>query len=422
MLSYSTALNSETFLGPFFSGDSWALAKALLAAMNGEPLSDDQKTLFASVAGGRAPPASPVSTMAIIAGRGSGKDCMAAAMATVEAVNFDRRNIPSMQPGERAMIATFGPTLRQASITFQYISGYFNSVPALKAMIVREMATSLELSTGVTIECFAPSFKSSRGFRIIVAILTETAFFPSDDAALTDFALDTALAPSLGRTKGSKKILISSPHRRAGLLYQVWSDYFGKDDPNTCVVVGPTLTFNPTFDAELIARQVAMDPHRFGSEYLATWNEAESSYIPRALIDEATEPNIRSREPQVGIDYVAATDSAGGRGKSAFTLAIAHDEDGVAVLDHIEIRRPPFDAYEVAGEYAGILRQYGCAFVTGDNFAGDVVASAFARHGIRYVKAAQNRTAFYTDLLPLMTSRKCRLLDDETLAAQMGAL
>ena len=93
MLSYTTALNTSTFLGPYFAGTSWDLAKAVLAAMNGEPLSPHQIELFASVAGGRAPPASPVSTMAIIAGRGSGKDCMAAAMATVEAVNFSRSNI-----------------------------------------------------------------------------------------------------------------------------------------------------------------------------------------------------------------------------------------------------------------------------------------------------------------------------------------
>jgi hypothetical protein len=347
---------------------------------------------------------------------------MVAAMAVVEAINFTRRAIPNMQPGERGLIACFGPSLRQAGIAFSYIGGFFHEVPALEEMIVKETASSLELNNGCTIECFASSYKSVRGFRLIVAIMDECAFFPSNDAALTDFALDIAISPSLGRTKGAKKILISSAHKRSGLLYSIWSDYFGKDDPSTCVVLGSTMQFNPTFDAALIERDLAREPHHFGAEYLCRWNDSLSSFVPRALIDDATEPYIRSRDPQPGVSYVAATDSAGGRGKSAFTLAIAHEEDGIAVLDYIAERRPPFDPYIVAGEFSNILRSYGVSSVTGDNFGGGFPASSFEKHGIRYTKSDQTRTSYYLDTLPLFTSGAVRLLDDETLAGQLGAL
>jgi hypothetical protein len=60
-LTYTRALSDPALLGPFFSGPSWNLTKAVVAAVNAEPLSAHQKELFASVAGGRAPPQDQVS-------------------------------------------------------------------------------------------------------------------------------------------------------------------------------------------------------------------------------------------------------------------------------------------------------------------------------------------------------------------------
>ena len=83
--------------------------------------------------------------MVFVVGRGGGKDALTAAMCVVEAVNFDRREIAHMQPGERAMIGCFGPTSRQSGIAFGYITGFFHEVPALKALIVKETLSTLRV-------------------------------------------------------------------------------------------------------------------------------------------------------------------------------------------------------------------------------------------------------------------------------------
>jgi hypothetical protein len=42
--------------------------------------------------------------------------------------------------------------------------------------------------------------------------------------------------------------MISSAHRRSGLLYSRWSRYYGKAEDDVLVVKGTTLDFNPSFD------------------------------------------------------------------------------------------------------------------------------------------------------------------------------
>jgi hypothetical protein len=66
---------------------------------------------------------------------------------------------------------------------------------------------------------------------------------------------------------GSMKILISSSvHKRSGLLYQRYHDFYGKDNDDILVVYGTTLQFNPSFDEDIIERGLTEDP---GAEYLS---------------------------------------------------------------------------------------------------------------------------------------------------------
>jgi len=425
MISYSAALNKQVLLGKWFAAPSWALWRAITAAWNAEPLSPEQVELFKSVAGGRELPSKPVSTAVACVGRGGGKDSVISALAVVEGINFNRDAIPNMLPGERALIACFAPTLRQSQIAFSYMSGFFNAVPALQSMIVRELSDSLELSNGVTIQVFGPSYRTARGFRLITAILDEAAFMgdETDKVALTAEALSVAISPSLARTPGAKLFVISSVHKRSGLLYDLWLEHFGKDDPDTCVVLGSTQAFNPSFNAKAIARDLERDPNYFRSEYLSEWRDDISSFLPRGLLTDATELGIHSRPPEPGIDYVAATDISGGTGTCAFALAIAHsDPDGVAILDYAEARLPPFNSAEVAKEYAKILRRYSCHAVLGDNLGGGTAATLFENIGIRYDKVKNTKSQYYLDFAPMLTSGLVRLLDNPTLIEQLSRL
>ena len=62
-----------------------------------------------------------------------------------------------------------------------------------------------------------------------------------------------ALLPALATTKGMM-IGISSPYRKAGLLYSKHKTSFGVDDPQVLVIQARTEQLNPTIDSEHIAR------------------------------------------------------------------------------------------------------------------------------------------------------------------------
>jgi len=101
-------------------------------------------------------------------------------------------------------------------------------------------------------------------------------------------------------------------------------------------------------------------------------------------------------------------------------MCIAHEQDGVAIIDRLEARDPPFDADQVTQEFASILRQYGCASVLGDNAAMGMAGTLFSRHGVRYEKTTVNKTSWYQDFSAHLTSGNVRLIDDEVMLEQLS--
>ena len=85
-------------------------------------------------------------------------------------------------------------------------------------------------------------------------------------------------------------------------------------------------------------------------------------------------------------------------------------------------RRPPFSPEAVVEEFGGILRQYGCTEVTGDKYAGEWPRERFQKAGIVYRVAERTKSELYGDFLPLVTSARVELLDDERLLRQLGRL
>jgi hypothetical protein len=85
-----------------------------------------------------------------------------------------------------------------------------------------------------------------------------------------------------------------------------------------------------------------------------------------------------------GVTYFAACDSSSGKGDS-FTMAVAHKEihNGVkrVVIDYLYEKRPPptFSPTAAIEEIGGVLRQYRCTTITGDNYAVGFVIDGFRR-------------------------------------------
>ena len=88
--------------------------------------------------------------MVCVAGRGAGKDSIASLIATCAAINFDPRG--KLRPGEKATVMCLACDRHQAAILFRYIAGYFETIPALKAMVMAIGGDYIELCNDVAIE------------------------------------------------------------------------------------------------------------------------------------------------------------------------------------------------------------------------------------------------------------------------------
>ena len=110
----------------------------------------------------------------------------------------------------------------QSKIVLGYIRSYFAEIPDLAGLVTREGALGLELRSGVNIAVTTNSFRQVRGRSILLSIFDECAFWKSEDTAKPDYETYRAILPGMATLPGSMLVAISSPYRKAGLLYEKW--------------------------------------------------------------------------------------------------------------------------------------------------------------------------------------------------------
>jgi hypothetical protein len=195
--------------------------------------------------------------------------------------------------------------------------------------------------------------------------------------------------------------ILSSPYRRAGLLYQRYRDFFGQDNDDVLVVAGPSLAFNPTLDATKIDAARVADPQAALSEWDGEFRSDLLQFLDDASIDAAVD-HARPLElsPRENVLYHSFTDMSGG-GPAASTLCICHRDGEGTVADVIRGRRG--DPQAAVLEYTALAKQYRCSAITGDNYAKEWVAGAYRAAGLEYRQASLARSDLYLEGLPLFT-------------------
>lgn len=189
----------------------------------------------------------------------------------------------------------------------------------------------------------------------------------------------------------------------------------------TLVIQAISRVLNPSLSQEAIDSAIASDPESGGSEWLARWRADISGYLDDILLDRAIVPGRRSLPFCVDTTYVAFCDPSGGRG-DAMTLGIAHQENGRAVLDKLLIQPAPFDPGEVTTRFCEVLSAYGLSTVTGDQYSGEWVTSAFMQHGVTYQPSELSASEIYSETLPLFTENYVELLDHLQLRTELALL
>ena len=328
-----------------------------------------------------------------VVGRRGGKDFVASAVACFASGFIDYKKV--LRPGERASVLCLAVDRAQAGIVEKYTRAYFADIPLLRGQVKPETADGLELTTGAELDVLASNFRNVRGRSIACVVMDEVAFWRSETTANPDVETYQALVPSLATIPNAMLIGISTPYRRAGLLWSKHKDYFGVDDDEVLVVHGASRAFNPTLPQSIIADALKRDPAAARAEWLAEWRDDIAAFLSRELVEAAVDDGVVVRPPQSGVAYDAFCDPSGGLGDS-FACAIAHKEDdGRCVLDCLHETVAPFDPAAATKEIAATLKLYGVTKVIGDKYAAQWPVSEFSRNDITYEHSERDRTTIY---------------------------
>jgi hypothetical protein len=413
-----TALNDPRLFEPSFRGPSWDGWRVVLKAAYGLPLTADETVFFKSIAGDREPPTAPVRELWVIAGRGAGKDSVASGVAAYTSATFTGQD--RLRGGERALVMCLACDRDQSKIVLNYTRSYFHDIPALARLKGTDTAIGFPLKNGVDVAISTNSFRSVRGRPIVCAILDEVAFWRDETSSKPDEEVYDAILPALARVEGSMLIAISSPYRKAGLLYKKFKQHYGMPG-DILVIKAPTRTLNPTFSQDVVDRALAENFAKASAEYMAEFRSDISGYLDFEVVEAAADIGVTVRPPQKHFAYRSFSDPGGGV-RDSFTCALTHVENEIVIHDCLVEIKAPFNPTAAVEIIAKVLKEYGLHETTGDKYAAQWVVDAFAKVGILYRHSERDRSAIYGDALPLFTSGKVRLLDNKKMINQFASL
>jgi hypothetical protein len=420
-LNIIEAACDPNLFGPFFKDEqTWSGWRTFLKVLFGIPLKGGERQLFRECTGRETPSKGGHSEAWLVIGRRGGKSFVLALIAVFLASFRDWR--PFLGPGEVATIMVIAQDRRQARHIMRYVKGLLGGVPLLARAVRAETRETITLTNQVVIEIHSASFRSTRGYTIVAALLDELAFWPTDNAADPDYEVINAISPGMATIPGAMLLCASSPYARKGALWDAHRKHFGKDGDPVLVWQAGTRRMNPTVPQRWIDERMERDAASAAAEYGAQFRSDVESFINREAVEACVSIGVRERPPVSGTWYKAFVDPSGGSGSDSMTLAVGHREGSVAVIDAIREVKPRFSPEAVVDEFCPLLKAYGVRSVQGDKFGGEWPREQFKKHGITYEPAARPKSELYRDLLPAINSRRIDLLDHPRLVQQIIGL
>jgi hypothetical protein len=217
----------------------------------------------------------------------------------------------------------------------------------------------------------------------------------------------------------------SSPYARKGALWTDFCKHYAEDASPVLVWKAATRVMNPSVPQAFIDEAYEADPASAAAEFGGEFRTDVESFISREAIEAVTSHGVFERGHISGQRYFGFTDPSGGSSDS-MTLAIAHMEhrnsEKVVIVAAIREVRAPFSPEAVVDEFATLLKIYGITAVSGDRYAGMWPRERFKEHGIDYRVSEKTKNDIYRDLLPIINSKQCDLLDHPRLFGQLVSL
>ena len=421
--TYVEACTDPHLFAPWFSGDTWAAWRVIDKGIFGLPFVGSEPQVFEQLTGRTDQPTSLATEVWLAFGRRGGKDVKAASyvtwLGTFGADQYGYRK--RLTRGERGVVQLLAVDRDQAQVCFGYVKAMFEQ-PMLVKLVERITSDSIELKNQISIEITTNDKRRVRGRTVVAAVFDEVAHWKSDSTVNPDKEVYEAIMPSMATIPNSLLIGISSPYSRRGLLWEKHQRHWG--EPGSILVArAPTWVMNPTLarDGEFISGQFKRDSAWASGEYGAEWRADIEAFVSLDAVEACIEEDMRERLPDRRTGYVAFIDPSGGSNDS-FTCAIAHREGKTPILDCIREIRPPFSPEQAVEELADLMRKYRVSRARSDKFGGVWVVDAFRRAGIHIEQSAKPKTDLYADLLPLINSAACDLLDNDKMISQLVGL
>src|SRR5262249_11323025 len=262
----------------------------------GFPLDEQQRELFRQCTGREHGNSEGYQEAWMVIGRRGGKSFALALIAVFLACFKDWQQY--LGPGERGTIMIVAADRKQARVIMRYCKGLLASVPMLAQLIQRDRDgvsdISLDLSNRVTLEVHTASYRTTRGYTIVAALLDELAFWPTDDSSEPDREVINAIRPGMINVPGSMLLCASSPYARRGALFDAYQKHYGQDC-DVLVWQAATRTMNPSVPQAIIDKAYEDDPASASAEYGALFRADVESYISRDAIAACVSMDVPER-------------------------------------------------------------------------------------------------------------------------------
>jgi hypothetical protein len=409
-------------------GSDWAAWRAILKAAFCLGLTDAELLLYQRLTGRESVPLTVILELWLCCGRRAGKSTIAALLAFYKGITADPMQFAKKD--ELVVIPVIAADRKQSRVLLGHLRSFARSPALMKYVSRADLRDRIELTNGITIEIQTASSKSTRGYTSPCVTADELAFWPTEGADPAEEILE-ALRPTMGTVPNPLLVALSNPHEPRGPLFEAVDKYYSKDNnEGVLVVVADTLSLHPSFSRAVVKRALTRDSVKALSEYgdpdtgKILFRQGSSALFDQAPVDASIVTGRKQLPPVEGVTYRAFLDAAqGARSGDSMTLCVAHQQDGKAVVDCIVERRPPFSPVDVlVHDFAPVLKQYRVRRCVGDNVSRGFVEATLRALGVSFDVSALDKSSLYLNLLNVINSSGCELLDDSTLRLQLLSL
>lgn len=358
--------------------------ETLLRCAYGLPLTPEQEEIARSAAGLSDLTPRSYRTISVLAGRRSGKSLIAALILAFESCVAKHE----VSPDDAPVCLLVAPSKLQARNTGRRALNLIRR-SKLKSLLVGKPTTGTEfvfsLRNGIEVRALSAIPDLLRGYKYIVAVLEEAAFFSDDSTQQkNDAEIVAAVQPGLD-TPTSKMIRISSPDTNSGVMADDLRHR--AERPDVLCWKASTTKMNPGHDAEGQRLMRERDETRWRVEYEAEFAEESSALIPSEHVDRAVRPDVSEFPPQDEHDYVCCIDPS--QRNDWFAFAITHRDGDRVQVDHVKYwRREKGQQYvdvNAAMEHVmDMMGLYGITKAYSDQVGAAFIAQILAKRGLDF--------------------------------------